>query len=61
MLRELEDMGVTTHFAVRESCFVRQNWADKTPMRMSIAYLVADFADREIMEIWAGKRFQFGY
>jgi transcriptional regulator with XRE-family HTH domain len=61
MLRELEDMGAAAHSGTRDCRFVGDHWADKTPMRMSIAYLVVDLADREITEIWAGKRFQFGY
>ena len=61
MLCELEDMGAVAHSGTRDCKFIGDHWADKTPMRMSIAYLVVDFADREITEIWAGKHFQFGY
>ena len=61
LLRELEVAGAVAHSGTRDCRLVGDHWANKTPVRISIAYLVVDLAEREITEIWAGKRLQFGY
>lgn len=61
ILRELESMGAATHSGIRNCDFVGSHWPDRTPIRMSITYLVVDLSDREITEIWASKNFKFGF
>ena len=59
-LRQLQDAGVILHSALRHTKVVGQNWEKKTPLAMAIAYLVIDRGEKDIQEILAAKRFQFG-
>lgn len=60
MLRELEGMGTAAYSAIRNVRITGENWVDKTPLSMTIGYLVAVPAQRNLDAMLLARRVQFG-
>lgn len=56
MVRDLESLGVHVHEAARSTKMVGANWDDKTPIPLTIGYLVAVPKDKEIKQLMVPKR-----
>jgi len=61
MLSELETCNAIAFFAKRTSSFTNENWINKTPLRLDIAYLVVVPSERDIKELIVSKRASFGF
>lgn len=60
-LMQLNNAGFKVHSALRSTNIVGKTWEDRTPLAMSIAYVVIDQHDKDIREIMAAKSIKFGF
>ncbi len=56
MLRELEGLDVRVHVASRSTKMVGVHWENKTPLPLSIGYLVVAPKDKDITQLMVPKR-----
>jgi hypothetical protein len=56
MLRELECLDVRVHVASRSTKMVGVHWENKTPLPLSIGYLVVAPKDKDITQLMVPKR-----
>jgi transcriptional regulator with XRE-family HTH domain len=59
MLRELEDLGTIAYSAFRHVKVTGDNWADKTPLQMTIGYLAIVPAGRTLSTMFVPRRLRF--
>ena len=59
MLNELESMGTAVYSGFRHTKITGQNWQDKTPLPLTVGYMMVVPADREIEEILVPRRLSF--
>ena len=60
-LRNLNESGAIAYAATRTARIVGENWKDKTPLRLNIAYLIVSTTGKIIDEIMASKHINFGF